>query len=121
MHIAPPHDLDSSTRRSGSEHSTATMRTILVATALGLAATHKAVSAVVAKASCSVDDASKSDCGFIGIDQVRGGRVGGWGCGGVGLGGGATAWPVCRAQRHGRASGSEYRSNGSWYTVSSLK
>mmetsp|Transcript_11117 Transcript_11117/g.29793 ORF Transcript_11117/g.29793 Transcript_11117/m.29793 type:complete len:951 (+) Transcript_11117:337-3189(+) len=45
------------------------MRTILVATALGLAATHKAVSAVVAKASCSVDDASKSDCGFIGIDQ----------------------------------------------------
>jgi len=31
-----------------------------------------------------VDDASKSDCGFIGIDQVRGGRVGVWGCGGRG-------------------------------------
>ena len=49
------------------------MRTILVALALGFAVTHEAVSAVVAKASCSVDDASKSDCGYFGIDQVQGG------------------------------------------------
>eukprot|EP00619_Florenciella_sp_RCC1007_P010830 CAMPEP_0205924250 /NCGR_PEP_ID=MMETSP1325-20131115/16871_1 /ASSEMBLY_ACC=CAM_ASM_000708 /TAXON_ID=236786 /ORGANISM="Florenciella sp., Strain RCC1007" /LENGTH=39 /DNA_ID= /DNA_START= /DNA_END= /DNA_ORIENTATION= len=39
------------------------MRTILIAFALGLATTHEAVSAVVAKASCGVNDSSKQDCG----------------------------------------------------------
>ena len=48
------------------------MRTVLLGVALASVASHQAVVATMAKVgSCNVDESSKSDCGFLGIDLLH--------------------------------------------------